>query len=326
MVFLSNEAERMIKELFNLDTDTLDSYYNNCVLLGKVDKNSSIEICGCKLAKIIVNEDSCLENKRYYSDIESKEIYNKEEIINQSNLYSCIGRRLWFNNPRMLHSLSLRVYAPLLNWEMEKLMCHLTEVMPFSESKSKGSKWKLTQCDDSNDNIVLPDFIEEIGEGCFSESNVRTIKGKGVKYIAVGAFARSRIREIRFPNLIKIEAGAFLECYDLEFVYSPMLKEIEAWSFSECINLKKVSLPSLRYASIQAFANCSSLTDLVLPELVNLESSVLYNCIKLHRLTLNKKCNLIDNVFKYDLDGYRYLDRVSKEFYSSQNTVKIELI
>ncbi len=118
---------------------------------------------------------------------------------------------------------------------------------------------------------VIPETIEKIGEGAFSNCEglfwVNGIqKCNNLKIIEKETFYNCNIlTKIKLPESIEqIERKAFFKCYPLFDITIPKnVKLIEAGSFSLCANLKNINIPaSVKDIDVTFVLNCIKLTNI----------------------------------------------------------------
>ena len=120
-----------------------------------------------------------------------------------------------------------------------------------------------------SDNVIIPDDIDIIGEGCFKNCWwIKNIKiPNSVKEIGEEAFyGCSELVQIYIPGSItKIRTKAFWYCKQLSFVtLGDGVKEICSFSFSSCGNLEKINIPSsVELIESFAFEDCISLKNVI---------------------------------------------------------------
>lgn len=158
--------------------------------------------------------------------------------------------------------------------------------------------------------VVVPEGVTSIGEYCFDESDIVTVKfPKSLTRIESGAFARCNgIRTITLPNTLKkLGYYVFSECENLVSVDVPdSLSDIPMSCFQECTSLTKVNLPSkLKTIDYKSFYKCSSLTQINIPDTVTKIGSMAFGyCINL------KRVNMPDIVIDEDVfEGCEKLDK-----------------
>ncbi len=116
-----------------------------------------------------------------------------------------------------------------------------------------GSSIRITGCDKSAEEIVIPD----------------TIEGLPVTVIDWYAFENcNKLREVTIPETVThISRYAFAHCISLEQVNLPAsLYAIEQYAFYDCPKLQGVSLPEhLAIIETRAFCGCAAITEVTIP-------------------------------------------------------------
>ncbi len=113
--------------------------------------------------------------------------------------------------------------------------------------------------------VVIPQSVTEIGEGCFSGMNIRSVTiPEGVVNIGQGAFAGcSNLTQIDIPkNVTVINASMFADCYNLKEIKLPnKLTQIKHHAFYNCRSLVSIFIPqNVNFIGKSAFENCYNLT------------------------------------------------------------------
>jgi hypothetical protein len=171
--------------------------------------------------------------------------------------------------------------------------------------------------------VVIPEGVTSIGEYCFDESDIVTVKfPKSLTGIESGAFARCNgIRTITLPNTLKkLGYYVFTECENLVSVDVPdSLSDIPMSCFRECTNLTKVNLPSkLKTIDYKSFYKCSSLTQINIPDTVTKIGSMAFGyCINLRRV------NMPDIVI--DEDVFEGCEKLNKNDFRYEDMPKFHL-
>jgi hypothetical protein len=141
-------------------------------------------------------------------------------------------------------------------------------------------------------NVIVPEFITEIGENAFSNSNVVTVNlNEGIQKISVGAFSWcEKLKKINLPrSLIIIEDNAFADCGALEDITIPYgVKYIGASAFHACCSIKQLILPpSLTSIGRRAFDFCIGLDEVRMPAGITVLSDGMFShCEGLKSVTL----------------------------------------
>ena len=115
--------------------------------------------------------------------------------------------------------------------------------------------------------IILPEDIEEVGEGVFAENETlkKVIVPAGVLRIGKGAFSECReLEEIEIADgLEEIGESAFEDCENLRLVALPKsVSKIGKSAFSGCSKLQTITIPSnVSEIGEMAFSGCSELAN-----------------------------------------------------------------
>ena len=125
--------------------------------------------------------------------------------------------------------------------------------------------------------VIIPDFVEEIGEYCFCKKTGENTYngfeiegidfGQGIKTIRQFALFNTNIREAELPcGMEYIGREAFRWCEKLKEVYIGGVKEIGYLAFSECKSLLEFDVcADLEKIGDRCFENSSSLYEVTLP-------------------------------------------------------------
>lgn len=153
--------------------------------------------------------------------------------------------------------------------------------------------------------VVLPDSLKELGEGCFRETGVRSITlPQGVEKLPRYLFAWcGDLESIALPSgLDDIASHAFIYCGKLQSVTIPSgVKHIGSNAFSECRSLREVVLPAdMQELESYAFSECVSLERAVMPSNHRLLGELIFSgCRSLRELTV-----MSPRPPKFDCDSY----------------------
>ena len=111
-------------------------------------------------------------------------------------------------------------------------------------------------------NTIIPNTVEEIGEGAFEGNKKESIIiPSNVRRIGENAFRGSWIKTIMMEESVsQIKSCAFIDCGMLEkVILSRKLERIESQAFELCVRLRIIDFPdSLQYIGFRAFASCKS--------------------------------------------------------------------
>ena len=164
--------------------------------------------------------------------------------------------------------------------------------------------------DEKTGTLTIPDTVEEIGEGAFSNlSGLKTIIiPSTVKRIAQSAFAyNSTLENVIMQEREKedgtiegveyIGAHAFRDCSNLKTVQmANSVKEIERFAFYYCEKLQNITLSdNIKVLKSHTFSDCKNLTKIELPKnLEEIEIRAFFNC-NLKEITLPKNLEKMGN-------------------------------
>lgn len=159
-----------------------------------------------------------------------------------------------------------------------------------------GSTAKITGCDYSIKEIVLPDSVDYYG------------KKYPVTEMASQAFSQhSNLERIKLPkSVIRIGEKCFYYCTSLKSVtLSDSLATIGQSAFSGCSVLDSLTLPnSLTWIGDEAFRSCKGLRAVILPESITwIGKYTFYGCTGLTSLTLPKSLTTIKGAVFYGCSG-----------------------
>ena len=125
----------------------------------------------------------------------------------------------------------------------------------------------------SVENFEIPDYITEIGNGCFRKCTNLT-------------------RLVIPQKITSLNNQSFEECRNLkEIVIESAIETISSAMFKNCRNLEKAVLPdTITHIKEEAFKNCTALTSINIPkELYYIGSEAFMNCPGLSNLKLPEK-------------------------------------
>lgn len=153
----------------------------------------------------------------------------------------------------------------------------------------KGYKLKADAYCQNNDltNVILPDYIEDIGEGAFYDcENLQKVSfGSRTKRIDNSAFqhCHNLSGTLMLPNTIEFIGNfAFQQCESLDgLILGNNLSEISQYCFSDCRGLSgKLVIPNkLKIIENGAFSNCVSLSEVVIgKQVTHIERAAFFNC------------------------------------------------
>ena len=151
--------------------------------------------------------------------------------------------------------------------------------------------------------VVLPDCIEELGEGVFNAClELKSVTWpKGITKIPNNTFLNAGLEHFDIPETVThIGYYAFSSCEQLKSIsIHSGVTVIDAYAFGNCFLLDHVVLPSgITELSTGLFQNCRSLTDVTLPDTVAVMYSAFFNCTALETVTLPKGLKEMYGTFK----------------------------
>ena len=165
--------------------------------------------------------------------------------------------------------------------------------------------------------LVLPNYIEEIPDGAFGNSEITSIViPNSVKTFGKGICTNClKLKDFKFPaTLTKIPESMFASCEGLEEVKIPEgITEIGKKAFIGCVGITKLILPSsLRVIDEGAFMYCQGLKDLVIPEgVTTIKAKAFMGCmfdnlVLPHSLTeFGKSGKIVDRMGAMKYNGTR---------------------
>ena len=207
--FLESEIEEItIPDNINLDNNV----FIGCDDLTKINKTNLTE---WELLKII---DDCHSIEHIETEFEQNDFKLRINIKGEISLIKYIGDKSFLNIPKTIN-----------NFLVTKI-----------EDKCFLDCLRLKE-------VILSDFIEEIGENAFSNTGIKNINiPDGVEIIEKGVFYNCyKLKEVTLPNSVK-EIGEYaFYSSGIESIKIPDGVEIiEEKAFYNCYKLKEVTLPN----------------------------------------------------------------------------------
>lgn len=156
--------------------------------------------------------------------------------------------------------------------------------------------YKCTSC-----NFIGVDYpnLLQIGEGAFSNSNIKQMCANKLKVVPNECFKDSKLVYFRGDNVREVQSFGF-NSSELSKVDLPNLYIIGFYSFSHTLISEFVS--NLRYIANMPFSDCKNLKFIKLPNVKKLETLLVKECPNLELIELNSckrilggvssKCNL----------------------------------
>ena len=188
---------------------------------------------------------------------------------------------------------------------------------------------QVTENDNENGTLIIPETVEIIGEYAFFKlQNLTSITiPYTVKTVSDNAFSNClNLKTVKFDGAdTEILYDAFTDCYELENVSLPQnLKEIQMGTFARCKKLKSIDIPEGVCAIYtQAFAECTSIDSIRIPQSVSHISWCIFeDCNKKLKVYYN------DDVYTYEelYDTYHDIEicsGVSKASLDDEETKEI---
>jgi hypothetical protein len=235
--------------------------------------------------------------------------------------------------PNTIRTLETREYTALFSNYLHKIN------MPTNLESIKGHVYAKTSL---SGELILPESIVELDNGCFADCSEITSISFGNKLETIGTdvfsgcTSLSEIRfldsikkigkfafngctglsEIRFPDSItEIQENAFSKCTSLSVVnFSDSLTEIKDKAFSETA-IKNLLLPiNLERIGIESFRDCTSLQSVVFPStLKSIGAFAFFNCPALVDITIPNDLTIPLRVGEYAFNLCRGLTLVSRK-------------
>jgi len=137
-------------------------------------------------------------------------------------------------------------------------------------------------------NVIIPEYITEIGDNVFYENNdIISIFSKNIKKTGSDCFySCSELTEISLPALQQTGSYCFRSCAALTEISLPALQQTGSDCFYSCSALTEISLPALQQTGRDCFRFCAALTEISLPELQQTGSYCFRSCSALTEISL----------------------------------------
>lgn len=172
---------------------------------------------------------------------------------------------------------------------------------------------------DWQENVVVPDGIEYIGEDAFNAYTTQTPN------------EMDTLKSIEFPeSLVSIGDWAFRSCKALESVVIPEnVTELGTGAFTGCVSLRSATINGPIRKLDQTFNGCTSLETVVVPETVEvIGDSTFQGCAKLASFDFSNIREIGDSAFLQtgitSLRGADKLDQIERKAF--QNCTALETV
>ena len=182
------------------------------------------------------------------------------------------------------------LYEKLCNSKVksvDSLCCNIHDGFAFSAD----GKTLLALTDSSITDVIVPDYVEVIGDEAFKEAEIKSVYiGDNVKSLGEYAFTECHLlKSVRLPSALKeISESCFSHCDKLESIELPSsLKTIHACAFGQCSALKSIVIPdSVEQISDSVFSECENLEAVHIGSSVSkIERNTFEGCKKLKSIT-----------------------------------------
>ena len=153
--------------------------------------------------------------------------------------------------------------------------------------------------------VVLPEYVETLSEGAFSESSLKLIDlSSSLRTIGDYCFQNcSSLESIVIPNTVtSVGAGILRGCSSLTSVdWATSSHTIPAYTFSDCIGLQTLSLSgAVKEVGERAFDGCRSLSDFDFSGVERLGERAFSGCSAFNILQLTSNLEAIpDGAFEH---------------------------
>ena len=204
------------------------------------------------------------------------------------------------------------------------MYCEILSYVVFGDGVETIGEYAFAGCtrlDNTEDNVIIPDTVKEVGNRVFVGTKLEGVKDEdGVIYagnwvigcakeatavtlredcvgIATYAFANTGVSTITIPNKNKLSyimRGAFFHCTRLDMVNlsRTYVEEIGDYAFYACESMSTISLPdTLVKIGRSAFSQCARLSsvDLSMEDLEIIGEAAFFGCTNLDEVTFAKK-------------------------------------
>ncbi len=178
-------------------------------------------------------------------------------------------------------------------------------------------KGVLTEYYGTDENVIIPDGVTEIGDYVFSGKDFSSILlPDSVTIIGEGVFSGcNKLTTITIPDSVTIIGeDAFSGCSSLnEIILPDTITEIGDRTFADCSNLKEIIIPeNIIKIGDYAFSGCSSLTEIMIPNKVTtIGWSAFNNCKKLLSVTIS---DTVEELGTMPFSGCSSLEKIIVDF------------
>ena len=314
----------------------LNTYYNNCVLMGDVLEDDSILVDCFRMKKIkglwtlvsYYEEGGSIDlmhngTRNPSKNIDSLDVPDYVEVIGDRAFYNgnfcCvnISRNVREICPNAFSNCQFLTEVIIKNNNLKVIPdsafsgCRLLNKINIPKGVKEIGFAAFLGCVNL-ESVTLPEGLKCIGSQAFECCDIENIEiPSTVSKIGSRAFARCiNLKEvvIKCNSLRHIPYGMFHGCNKLENINIPEgVEDIGATTFFECSSLKSIRLPdSVRQIYSMAFESCSSLESIRIPEAVReITARAFSRCYSLKEVRIPRKLQRIGGDGSY---GCRSLD------------------